>query len=234
MRTAEIVRSTRLEEAARRRAPARDPRRQAFTLIEMLIVCSIIAVLAGLTMVGLQHARVSGQETACSVEVQMICSRLQSLKNAFGDFPPTSLADIKIKGNNINEGNESLFAFLLSKKRGGPFADDLKEDRWCNTDNDAVQGGDLKIVEKEILWTRGNAQLLEYMDLWGTPYVYIHSRDYGKRYKYQLDDGTVFEAEAKKNPATGTYYSPTTFQLWSLGRDSVNQNGEGDDIVSWK
>jgi prepilin-type N-terminal cleavage/methylation domain-containing protein len=209
-------------------------RQNGFTLVEMLVVCAIIAILTGLTMVGLQRARKSGDDTACSLDVQMLVSRIQNLKNGFGDFPPTSLSDIKIKGNGINDGNESLFAFLLARKHGGPFADDLKEDRWRNFDADEVKGADVKIIAKELQWTRGNNQLLEYVDLWGYPYVYIHSRDYGKKFKYQLEDGTTFEAEARKNPATGTYFAATTFQLWSIGPDGINQNGEGDDIVSWK
>lgn len=208
--------------------------RGGFTLIELLVVCAIIAMLAGLTMVGLQKARLSGQETACSVDIQMLASRLDSFKNAFGDYPPTSLADLKIKGNGLNDGNESLFGFLLTKKRGGPFADDLKEDRWRNTDKDDVKGPDLKILEKEIQWNRGNAELLEYVDLWGQPFVYIHSRDYGKKFKYQMEDGTLFDVEARKNPTTGTYFAPSKYQLWSIGPDGLNQNGEGDDIVSWK
>lgn len=208
--------------------------RAGFTLVEMLVVCAIISVLAGLIMVGLQHGRKSGQETACSTDIQMLVSRLQNLRNGFGDYPPTSLSDLKIKGNGINDGNESLFAFLLSRKHGGPFADDLKEDHWRNFDADEVKGADVKIIDKEIHWTRGNNQLLEYVDFWGNPYVYIHSRDYGKKFKYQLEDGTFFDAEAQKNPATGTYFASSTFQLWSLGSDGLNQNGEGDDIVSWK
>ncbi|MBI4603032.1 MAG: type II secretion system protein [Planctomycetes bacterium] len=211
-----------------------DPRR-GFTLIEMLVVIAIISILAGLTMVGLQRARKTGNESAVATEIQMLRARIESFKNAFGDYPPTSLADVKVKTNGINDGNESLFAFLLSKNRGGPFADDLKEDRWRNVDGDAVSGNDLKVFAKEVNWIRGTSgQLLEYTDLWGVPYVYMHSRDYGKKLKYQLEDGTVFDAEAQKNPVTGTYYAPTTFQLWSLGDDGVNQNGEGDDIVSWK
>lgn len=206
----------------------------AFTLIEMLIVCAIISILAGLTMVGLQYARKVGDNRAAQTDIQMFSSRIDSFKNAFGDYPPSSLSDIKIKGNGINEGNESLFAFLLTKKKGGPFADDLKEDRWSNTDTDELKGADVNIVKKEIDWVRGNNMLLEYADLWKEPYVYINSHDYGKKFKYESSDGTIFEVEARKNPATGTYYAPTTFQLWSIGIDGVNQNGEGDDIVSWK
>lgn len=205
-----------------------------FTLIELLVVCAIISILAGLTMVGLQAARRSGQESATAAEIHMLVSRIESFKNAFGDFPPTSLESIKIKCNGLNDGNESLFAFLQSKRHGGPFADDLKEDRWQNSDKDELRGADLKVVEKELNWIRGSGQLLEYIDLWGAPLVYIHSRDYIKKHKYQLPDGAVIEVEAQKNAQTGTYFAPSRFQLWSLGADGINQNGEGDDVVSWK
>lgn len=210
-----------------------DLRARGFTLIEMLVVVTIISILAGLSLVGVQKARQYGNEKAAKVELQMLAARLQSFSNGFGDFPPTSLADIKVKGNSINDGNESLFLFLLSRKHGGPFADDLKEDRWRNTDGDDLKGVDTKVLAKEIDPVRQTPPLLEYVDLWGNPYIYIHSRDYGKKFKYQNDEGMVFEAEARKNAVTGTYYAPTTFQLWSVGRDGTNQNGEGDDIVSW-
>ena len=205
-----------------------------FTLIEMLVVLTIISILAGLTLVGLQKGRMWGDQSACQTDINALVARIGNFSNAFGDRPPSSLADIKVKGNGVNEGNESLFAFLISRKKGGPFADDLKEDRWKNADGDEAKGADVKAIQTAIDWTRGNNQLLEYTDLWGNPYIYIHSRDYGKKLKYQCEGGDVFEVEARKSAKTGTYYAPTTFQLWSLGPDGVNQNGEGDDIVSWK
>ena len=205
-----------------------------FTLIEILVVVAIISILAGLSMAGLQYARKRGNENAARVEIQMLGARIKSFENEYGDFPPSSLSDIKIQGNGLNDGNESLFAFLQTRKHGGRFAEDLKEDRWRNADGDRVAASDAKTLKQKIDWGRGeNAELLEYVDLWGNPYVYIHSKDYGKKFRYQNEEG-IFEVEAQKNPATGTYYAPTTFQLWSIGEDDLNENGNGDDIVSWK
>ena len=89
------------------------------------------------------------------------------------------------------------------------------------------------IVARDIDWTRGNNKLLEYGDFWGEPYVYIHPRDYGTKFRYLTSDGTSFEAASKKNKTTGNWYASDSFQLWSLGTDGINQNGEGDDLVSW-
>ncbi len=208
--------------------------KRGFTLIELLTVISILSILMALALVGINAARDRGDEMAVSTDIQFLSSAIQQFSEEMGDFPPSGLGDIdrKLSGNGINEGNESLFGFLLSRKRGGPYAE-LEEDRWVNTDLDHLSGAQKKIIKKEINWVRGNDALLEYVDIWGNPYVYIHNSDYGTKFSYQSTEGLLFEVEAQKNPATGTYYAPTTFQLWSLGSDGENQNGEGDDIVSW-
>ena len=33
---------------------------------------------------------------------------------------------------------------------------------------------------------------------------------------------------------TGDYFNPSGFQIWSIGPDGINNDGEGDDICSWK
>lgn len=209
-------------------------RHVGFTLIEILVVIAIISILASLTTVGVLKARKSGQETAAHTDVQMLCSRIESFKNSHGFYPPTSLSAVGIRSNGINDGNESLFAFLTSRKKGGPFADDLAEDGWVNADGDSINAKEAGIIQREIEWTRGTRALLEYTDFWGNPYVYINAQDYGKKFKVQVPGGEPFEVQARKNKTTGTYCAPTTFQLWSLGSDGVNQNGGGDDIVSWQ
>ena len=205
-----------------------------FTLIEVLVVMAIISILAGLSLVGIQKGREYGETNAVKSDVLMLAARIRSFRSAWGDFPPTSLADVGVRGNTLNAGNESLFAFLLTRKHGGPFADDLPEDRWVNTDGDALTAAQRKIVRAQIDWIRGNDALLEHVDFWGNPYVYIRASDYATSFRYSTQFGDPFTAQAGKNGATGTYFAPTTFQLWSLGPDGINQNGGGDDIVSWE
>ena len=207
----------------------------AFTLIEMLAVISIISILMGLALVGINAARESGDESAVSSDIQFLRSSIHQFAEEWGSFPPTTLADFdkSVRTNAINAGNEALFACLITRKHGGPYAE-LAEDRWENADADRLSPAHLDIVKKQLDWLRGNDVLLEYVDLWRNPYVYIHHLDYGKQFSYQTADGRVFRVQAQKNPTTGTYYAPTTFQLWSLGADGENSNGGGDDIVSWR
>ena len=207
---------------------------RGFTLIELLVVISILSILMGLALVGVNVARQRGDEMAVSNDIQFLRVAVGQFAEEMGDFPPSQLRyiDSKLSGNGINEGNESLFAFLLTRKGAGPYAEP-EEDRWVNADFDRLSKAQGKIVKREIDWVRGNEELLEYVDIWGNPYVYIHNRDYRTKFRYQTSDGTLFEVEAQKNPDTGTYFAPTTYQIWSLGADGENQNGGGDDIVSW-
>ena len=209
---------------------------RGFTLVEVLVVIAIIAILGGLSMAGWQVAQETAYVNAEKHAITMIKVAIGNFGREWGDPPPNSLGIWKVKGNSINEGNESLFAHLQARKRNGPFLTDdgVDEDRWQNADGDKLSAGDLKKIRQSLNWTRTGNQLLEYTDFWGNPYVYIPREGYGKKFQYQDSLGRTFQVEASKNSQTGEYYAPTTFQLWSLGPDGENQNGGGDDVCSWK
>ncbi|MBN1441187.1 MAG: type II secretion system protein, partial [Planctomycetes bacterium] len=203
-------------------------------LVELLVVMAIIGILASISLVGVQLAIKQSHISAEEHTLAMLKVSIESFAREMGDYPPGSLTFLGLKSaGGINEGNESLFACLLTRKRNGPFIDDLDEDRWANLDEDRLSADDLAKIRKELDWVRKTDQLLEYTDLWGNPYVYVHHRDYGKKFRYQDADGNIFEVEAAKSSLTGDYAAPTSYQLWSLGPDGVNQNGGGDDVCSW-
>lgn len=59
----------------RRRPPS--PGRRAFTLLEVLVVVSIIAVLAGLVLPALARARVEGRRAACRSQLSQLAKAVQ-------------------------------------------------------------------------------------------------------------------------------------------------------------
>lgn len=206
-----------------------------YTLAELLVVIAIIAILAGLSVVGIQKAQEYSHTSAERHTISMLKVGINTFSQELGDAPPTSLRSFDLRSiNRINEGNESLFACLETRKKNGPFIEGLDEERWENTDGDTLTSSDLKKVVKGLDWARPGNRLLEYTDFWGNPYVYIHSANYGEKQQYQDGQGRIFEVEAARNPRTGGYAAPGSYQLWSLGPDGENQNGAGDDICSWK
>ena len=199
-----------------------------FTLIEILVVISIIGILAALLMPALTRARQQGLVAATKSTIQQVRTALESYQTRFGDYPPTSLAQMGARmPNDTNVGIESALACLSTKRAGGPFLS-VPEDQLGNTDGDALGSNPTD-------WWFGDTKLREVLDGWGRPLVYFHSKDYrrpGPFGKVFVDE-TVQACAPGKSAATGTYHNPMSYQVWSFGPDGKNQNGEDDDIGGW-
>jgi prepilin-type N-terminal cleavage/methylation domain-containing protein len=68
----------------------RPPGAGAFTLIELLIVVSIIAILAGLTLAGLGFVNRKGAESRALTEVAALSSAIENYKLDIGSYPPAA------------------------------------------------------------------------------------------------------------------------------------------------
>ncbi len=198
--------------------------RRGFTLIELLVVICILSVLITLSVVAtvavLEHNRRSNTES----QLQNITGAVMSYATKFGDYPPTSIADLGGRPpNDLNNGIEALVA-CLSTRRGGPY---LQKDDWLsNVDGDSV---DRNLTD----WYFGSNALREYHDFYGQTIIYFHSKDYAKprkdllRYKF-TEDGAESEVAPRLHPASSTFAGAGRFQLFSVGKDGTP--GTADDI----
>jgi prepilin-type N-terminal cleavage/methylation domain-containing protein len=207
---------------------ARDLR--GFTLVELLVAISIIAVLAGLLTVTVGAARRSTNAKATKAQIERIKLACEAYSTDFGDYPPTSLAALGAPGNGTNEGIESLLRCLTTRREKGPYLE-LDERDLVNTDGDGLARPDPTGS------TIAARELFEVADAWGNPLIYFHHRDYqgGARIeRYCAATGDLFNAKPRPSGKTGSYPAVSTFLVWSAGADGVNENGEGDDVCSWK
>src|SRR5262245_47248748 len=78
-------------------------RRRAFTLVEMLVVISIIAVLAALLLPAVQMAREAGRRASCSNSLRNLGLAIQQFDSAKGRYPAsrTFWNDSKYKGSTL-------------------------------------------------------------------------------------------------------------------------------------
>lgn len=68
--------------------PARSVHRSGFTLVEMLVVISIIGLLVGLTVPAVMMARTAVQRAAIVFETQTLGNAVEQYKTKHGDYPP--------------------------------------------------------------------------------------------------------------------------------------------------
>lgn len=70
---------------------ARTPARNAFTLVEMLLVVGIIAILMALLTPAVMRARAAARNAAIKAEIDMLHMAIMNYKNEFGSFPPENM-----------------------------------------------------------------------------------------------------------------------------------------------
>lgn len=70
-----------------------------FTLIELLVVVTIIGVLLGLSLIGLQGARESSRDTKRRADLELIRSGLELYRADCGDYPGSLTPGAQLKGD---------------------------------------------------------------------------------------------------------------------------------------
>ena len=187
--------------------------RRGFTLVEILIVISIIAVIASMVLVGVQAAR----ESANGALTQTTVSELNNALNTYiadeGE-PPGMGMEPQADRNDFPLLYDAIFGTPRPKGKGGRSAP------YTKLDEDAVVIYD----EDELQYRRPNRQELlspdvpKYLvDAWGEPFFYRCNK--GR-------DRTAYEF--MHNP---------DIDIYSVGPDAIDQTQlaeeETDDIGNW-
>ncbi|HZM00934.1 MAG TPA: prepilin-type N-terminal cleavage/methylation domain-containing protein [Planctomycetota bacterium] len=204
-------------------APSRRAQR-GFTLIEILVVIAIIGLLMSILVVSLGRQAEAGRIADCRARLEQIKLLLESYANRVGDYPPSHLAPLGVKENNrVNEGVEALVVALKSSSYAGRRPEEI----WlANTDGDKDDA--LKLAD-------GSHALLELVDPWDNPIVYIANGDYRDEFVYRFGSGPTsedFTLRAATNPLTQSPQQFDSFQLLSAGPDGLP--GSEDDIANYE
>lgn len=199
--------------------------RRGFTLIELLVAIGVIVALVGLSFPAISAVRTRSQVRETDAVLQRIKLALATYAQDFGDYPPSGVKRVGLKGNGQNDGCELMLRALSTKAKSGPYIQ-LDDKQLGNTDQDRLP------TDKDPFGsTFMNRELLEVLDSWQNPVVYLHNADYDKGGAATLQQGGLAQVPAGKSEQTGQYLGLTTFQLWSAGPDGAV--GTDDDLRLW-
>ena len=209
-------------------------RKNGFTLIELIMVISIIAVLAGLLIPIITIAKTASKNAKCTAQLGAIKASLSLYKDANGFYPEK---DFNSVFDNPSPRNADEKYLIVGKRTppGGPSpgpTDKISNAGWESAANLLWQA--LQSVD------RGNYRTV---DTLRDPFTGGGTKSHFIRYRpakyYPLrptgpTTADLFLIDTEDPP------NPDSFQLWSAGVDGKDQFGErdnnvkNDDITNWK
>ena len=224
-------------------------RTSAFTLLELMVVITIIVVLAGVLVVGISSAFGRAGEHETKTMIDTLSAGVGRFETRYRFYPPSSISRLstffgaappEFDPNETNMGIEAVVMALRTRRNGGPFLDNaLLAQRTSNTDSDEVITNFTNV--------EGEIKLFEIRDYWENPLVYVNLDDLnparnpnaaGSIYIVGKNGGQQAIQLAELNTAlidseTGVVRAKG-YAIWSFGPDGINDYGNGDDIASWQ
>jgi prepilin-type N-terminal cleavage/methylation domain-containing protein len=189
----------------------------AFTLLELLIVMTIIAVLAGITFATMGYVQGKARRSRAEAEIAAISAALENYKADNGDYPSTantvSLTARATVDNNSKNGTYATATLDLYEKLTGDTAHD-----------GTVPAGSKSYMQFKptMLGPQGRTapptasnRVTSIMDPFGNSYGYSTSKN----------------PTANPNAASASGYNPT-FDLWSVGTANPTSD-EKQWIKNW-
>lgn len=197
------------------------PQTGAFTLVEMLIVLSIIAMLAAMTMGGYTYAMRSSKRRVTTGTFEAIKLALERYNAEFGEFPEPANKDQMVEFIAGKKYDVSGAACLYQALTGDGF-DQIKgvsapsgSDKSSATSDGKIEGTN-EIRNKmladvpQTIWRKQNGNYV-IIDGFARPFQYIKA---------------AAPSTTGSGSATSSNNSPTTinsnYDLWSYAEDDVN------------
>ena len=210
----------------REQARIREQAERGFTLIEVLIVVSIIAILATMTFAGVQIAQRQARNAQAKSEVSMFSQSIDMYYTDEKTYPGRGQKQINSDSNQFPDLYLALLDMAKPEGRGGRNAPYIKLERERLVVEDDEWDED--IDEPENRWVQAKrSQIADskvkkyYLDPFRTFSVYVYRCNKGRKPKGWM-----------LNPRSYDFYSigPDQEDDTVLGDDEEDEENENDDV----
>ncbi len=200
----------------------RQPASRAFTLVELLITITIVAILASLTAAGIIN--VINNANALKVRTVLIALKdgIGQYQTDYNRFP----IDSTLAGANgedvpelLTDGSNSLVDALMGIPPASSGTMDLNPKRMQYSEFPPANNGRHGLV--------GSSRPYKLADMYGQPYHILLDTNGDNQVKNP--DANNTDPKISANQAA---YLPTKVAVYSSGKDQVP--GTSDDITSWR
>lgn len=212
------------------------PKQFAVTLLELLVVVMIMGILASIAVTvytgHVDRARVA----ACRDMIRQMELAINRYEVDTGQLPPSSSGltfapdDVIYEVTGGGSFGSGYLQLALSHSLSGNLYRPLHY-RWLGPyiELDEDQIGDRFGMPPSASTPQGYVQIL---DPWGNPYYYLRADHYASMGGTEYPHNHPFYA-------TETYYNPSSFQIFSLGRNGTTyavpyRGEETDDVNNWR
>ncbi|MEI6605104.1 MAG: type II secretion system protein GspG [Verrucomicrobiota bacterium] len=136
-------------------------RRRGFTLIEMLATITIIVVLAGLVVAGMDYVKEKQKRSTAEMQIKLLANACEEFKLDFGFYPGRSDNSPSDGKNMSNELFSDLY-WDSNRDGSGPLNDSTQRIYLSELDPDHNKQG----------WIDGKGQAAHILDPWRNEYRY--------------------------------------------------------------
>lgn len=196
----------------------RHPSRAGFTIVELLVVITIIALLFALTIGGFTYAQKSAARSRTTVAMNAIKSALERYSTEFGEYPePQNPGDtIDIAGKSYDVSGAAMLYQALS---GDGYDNIAIAETPANAGPSNSDGSIDENESKNIMLTDMPKEIWINRD--GR---YFMADGFGKPFQYT-------KAETQ-NGGTSENTINSTYDLWSYGEDEENYTARSTDTLN--
>jgi len=196
--------------------------RNAFTLVELLVVIAILLILMGMIMGGVMVAKDHAMKVKATSAVNQLAAAVEQYRSLNNTYPellkkPDPTSDAAWATAEAADTEGKLAALAVG-------ADVFKEAFTSGAVEDWRLAINAALVYQLGGLASDSAKNGLALDPWNKPLRYRPS----KYYPYDTTAGAKL-IDSDKPP------KPDSFQLWSTGKDMVDQSGEAgsDDVTNW-
>jgi prepilin-type N-terminal cleavage/methylation domain-containing protein len=199
-------------------------RAAAFTLVETLVVVTIMGVLAALILGTFSYAQDKSKRTATEVRMGVITSALELYRNDFGSYPEVASAGetVSIRKLQYEVGGAEMLYQALSGDGTDKILVKTSDGAGSGEASDGtVEGPEAQNVKvrdlKKDMWLNQDGRYFM-VDGWGVPFQYVRAVN-----------TTVASTPGGQPPPPATM-NPTSYDLWSYGTDTENTSARSIDV----